>query len=134
MRVSSPTAAKTVTGVQSPLPHRRRIFPSRNKEVPTPTATRPAAFGAVPATRQVLVPYAEDDGPDPQRRVDAHALSKRSRHACPVHPPYEEGGALEAHGVTRTSLSRRARHALSGSPSVRREGLAPSRPFRDTGS
>ena len=44
----------------------------------------------------------------------------------PVHPPGAEGGALEAHGVNRASLSGRAR-PLAGSPSVRRAGLEPAR-------
>jgi hypothetical protein len=38
-----------------------------------------------------------------------------------------EGGRLERHGMTRASLSGRAR-PLAGSPSVRREGVEPSRP------
>ena len=76
-----------------------------------------------------------------------------------LHLPCEEGGRLERHGVTRASLSGRARrpgrftfHGAAGGDRrtaryaqtgaavippphcVRREGFAPSHPFRDTGS
>jgi hypothetical protein len=49
MRVSSPTAARTVAGVQSPLPRRRRTFHGGERRTRTVTLARSFAFEATPA-------------------------------------------------------------------------------------
>jgi hypothetical protein len=116
--------------------------------------------GAV--TSLLALPRAEDGGPDPLAvtrltririgdRLHGGFIFRERRTEIPTpiplgtarfpagagYPPGSsskaESGAIEAHGVTRALVSSEAR-PLAGSLSVvRREGLAPSRPFRATG-
>jgi hypothetical protein len=56
IEVSSLATTRAATGVQSPLPRRRRTFHRGTKRCRPPPLKRPAAFGAAPTTRRVLVP------------------------------------------------------------------------------
>jgi hypothetical protein len=87
---ADPTAARTVTGVQSPLPRRRRTFHGGTRRFRPPPFARPTAFGAVPATRRVLVPRSalrpgvnrpemEEDGRLERQRLHARPVSGRGQ-------------------------------------------------------
>jgi hypothetical protein len=56
MRVSSPAAARTATGIQSPLPRRRRTFHRGERRTRTVTLARSFAFEATPAAWRVHSP------------------------------------------------------------------------------
>jgi hypothetical protein len=90
MRVSSPTAARTVAGVQSPLPRRRRTFHGGERRTRTVTLARSFAFEATPAAL-------------------AGSLSTSALPPDANGREMAEDGAVEARGVTRRPVSGRGR-------------------------
>jgi len=82
-RASRP--AKAATGVQSPLPRRRRTFHRGTRRSRPPLLSQPAAFGAVPATRRVLVPEsAPRPGVNRQGMEEDGRLERHCYHSRPV--------------------------------------------------
>ena len=88
MRVSSPTAARTAAGVQSPLPRRRRTFQAGERRTRTVTLARSFAFEATPAAL-------------------AGSLSMSALPSDANRREMAEDGAVEARGVTRRPVSGR---------------------------
>jgi hypothetical protein len=88
MRVSSPTAVRTATGVQSPLPRRRRTFHGGERRTRTVALARSSVFEAAPAALAGSLSVSALP-PDANRREMA------------------EDGAVEARGVTRRPVSGR---------------------------
>ena len=98
-RLSRPVAA--------PAAH----LPKQRAEVPSPTASqRPPVFETEPATRQVYSPWRKTEY-SKLRALRPPLAFQTVTAPWRLHPPGAEGGAIEAHGVTRASLSGRARHA-----------------------
>jgi hypothetical protein len=101
----------TLRRLSRPVAAPEAHLPKQRAEVPSPTASRrPPVFETEPATRQVYSPwrkteYSKLGALRPPLAFQAVTAPWR------LHPPGAEGGAIEAHGVTRASLSGRARHA-----------------------
>jgi hypothetical protein len=117
MRVSSPAAARTATGVQSPLPRRRRTFHGGERRTRTVTLARSFAFEATPAT---LAGSLSTSALPP----DANRQSNR-----PIEPfPSADLGGLPAHGADgrRPKGSVCARRELNPQHRGSRPGLSAS--------
>lgn len=114
------------------LPPGRFTIQGQRAEHSKPTASRrPAAFGAAPATLAGSLSAAEGTRIE---RVRANPATRFQRGTLPLGQPSIRGErAIRTPHRSAHSLAARP-GALARSLSVRREGLAPSRPFRATGS
>lgn len=121
-RVSSPTAARTVTGVQSPLPRRRRTFQIESGERRTRISQLALriAFEAspvrLPGSLSLSICAAEDGV------LETHPGNGASRfpgggRALAASSSMAESGAVEAHALRHALVSSEAR-PLAGSLSM----------------
>jgi hypothetical protein len=124
MEVSIPAGVIPAARVQAPLRRRPRTFhcfPRGERQTRTATLKRPAAFGAAPASLAGSLSIGDCSPARCEQTGDGRGRSTRNSPQRAARVPAgasrlagsssEEGGALEARGVTRASLSGRARHA-----------------------
>jgi hypothetical protein len=135
VRVSSPTAARAVTGVQSPLPRRRRTFQSGERRCRAPRCYPSPAFEAGCSAGCALSMSAVPPGVSRREMAEdgvfeTHPAGPPGFRPGPaawlVHPPWRKA---ENSNLTELPAHRLAGEpgTLAGSPSVPFPGFEPGR-------
>ena len=115
----TPAASRAATGVQSPLPRRRRTFHERRAAGTIRSGHPPARFrdgachpaGSLSTSTPRPPSDANTEGQgwrktdDSNVRAFAHPLSRRGRYACPVHLPARKAADLNGTGFPAHPLA-----------------------------